>query len=178
MTLLSPPPEQHVHLRGRRQRTMGNSFSKILRRMKRGLRESSFSPQCGPNSNSGPRASRPSLSMAKMSQPPTSPACCLRAIPGQPAVVGALEKCLLLVCFRGKCTCVTILTICMQACIWTVIIPPLPYPAPRCLRANAIIPVLDREELSLLFVSGPRLSGRKLAESLCFLVCSLGAAAG
>lgn len=112
--------------------------------------------------------------MAEVSQPPPSPACWLGAIPGQPAVAGALERCLLLVCFRGKCTCVTILTICMQACIWTVIIPPhSPTPAPSCLRANAITPVLDREELSLLFVSGPRLSGRKLAESLCFLVCSL-----
>lgn len=50
--------------------------------------------------------------------------------------------------------------------------PHSPTPAPSCLRANAITPVLDREELSLLFVSGPRLSGRKLAESLCFLVCS------
>lgn len=168
-----------MHLRGRRQRTVGNSSSKILRRMERGLRESSFSPQSGPNSKSGPRASRPSLSMAKMSQPPPSPACWLRAIPGQPAVAGALERCLLLVCFRGKCTCVTILTICMQACIWTVIIPlHSPTPTPSCLRANAIIPVLDREELSLLFVSGPRMSGRKLAESLCFLVCSSGAAAG
>lgn len=156
---------------------MGNSSSKILRRIERSLGEI-FSPQCGPNSNSGHRASRLSLSVAKVSQPPPSPACWLRVIPGQPAVVGALERCLLLVCFRGKCTCVTILIICMQACIWTMIIPPLPPPTPSCLRANAITPVLDREELSLLFVSGPRLSGRKLAESLCFLVCSSGAAAG